>query len=288
MEHIEPSTAVVLDASFLNAVSREGTQLDFLVSRGYELAVPETLIYELCTSRDMNRWNVAQRKLSPFSEKTQVWLPVGNILRQEVARSEPVHTPVNSASTDTFRTWLRNGTRIPQQVQTSAHASREDREALPAKALLQACDRLSRPLNELAQAIECRSLDQAKDDCYSFVNDHSMIRELVKLAHSNPKNNDLYIQDIEDRIDDSWFAFHHVKSLLALLCLYVRRYGTKAPHDSWNTLGNIRLDSHYLQLLYFGAGIASNETSGEMIHMCRWMYGDNKKFLTLDDCTNAK
>ncbi len=89
-----------------------------------------------------------------------------------------------------------------------------------------------------------------------------------------------------DRLDETWVAWHHAKAFLAILCDYLRQ-----GKPSFESLGrealkrwvNRKHDLDYLISLAYADAIATNETTGEMAHYCRWMYGSTRRCIAVAD-----
>ncbi len=67
----------------------------------------------------------------------------------------------------------------------------------------------------------------------------------------------------------------------------LRRYGTRGAQLTEAAINddflNRKHDLDYAVSLAFADGIASNETAGDMARFVRWMYGNAKLFLAVND-----
>ena len=87
-----------------------------------------------------------------------------------------------------------------------------------------------------------------------------------------------HIPEAADRIDSRWFAFHNARVTLALIGIFLQKYGlTEEPGKKFP---NTKLDLEYLALLHYADALASDETSGDMAEMCRWLFGSTKKHIS--------
>jgi hypothetical protein len=273
---------VVLDTSFVTRESRDGRHLRMLAKMGCTLVMADSLSYECCTSGEADRWLHVQRKLMTCPDAVEVWRHSGELLRDEVGSNAPTADPADGELTCRTREWFRSGrTYVPPDLASLAAPNRQQREVDTVQALLSDCERLKSSVDTLAGQVWNRKHDATYQVCYNFVNDPTNIRAALRRNHGNPDDPETHIPDASDRVGPGWLAYHHAKGGLALLCLYVHKYGSRRTPDRVAEIENTSIDADYLTLLGFADGLATDETTGELERLFRWMYGDSKKFITI-------
>ena len=131
-------------------------------------------------------------------------------------------------------------------------------------------------------AAQCSIPINAKEKIANAVRDklgdESFVRWLVGACYGNPDSPENHIPDAANRIDSGWFAFHNARATLALIGIFLQKYGlTEEPSRKFP---NTKLDLEYLALLHYADALASDETSGDMAEMRRWLFGSTKKHIS--------
>jgi hypothetical protein len=122
----------------------------------------------------------------------------------------------------------------------------------------------------------------SKDDLAGRVRDNlddePLMRWAILAYYGNLNSPENHIPDAADRIDSGWFAFHNARVTVALIGIFLQKYGlTEKPGRKFP---NTKLDLEYLVLLHYADALASDETSGDMAEMCRWLFGSTKKHIS--------
>lgn len=254
-----------------------------LAKAGCSLVMIDSLPFELCTSQNENRWLHVQKKLMQCPDSIEVWTHTGEMLKAEVEANKATESPTDAELTERTVSWFRSGrTYVPPDIkQITPHYVRQ-REVDSVKALLSDCERLKRSVGELAQQVTNKPYAATYEICHAFVNNESNIRDSLARNHGNESDKETFIPDASVRMNETWLAFHHAKCCLALLCLYVHKYGNTITPAKWKDIENTKTDTDYLECLAFADALATNETSGDLEKLFRWMYGSTKKFITIE------
>ena len=281
-----PSKRVILDKSFLQAESRNGGRLAMLRDCGASFVLTDTLIYEFCTDARTAQWPAAQRKLFPIADRIEVWRHAGELLRIEVEQQRPVESPVDQEATERVREWFRGGaTYVPPNLAALGQAAHQQREVDSVNALIADCQSLCQVDPNYTARIQ-RGGAEAEAILSDLIARHEFIAWRVNRDHGNPADTELYIREAEQGLGPEWFAYQHAKSTLALCCHYMSKYGMQ------NTSGvdfiHTKLDADYVALLHYADALATNETSGSLAGICRWMHGRSKIILSTGSLDGAK
>ena len=126
-----------------------------------------------------------------------------------------------------------------------------------------------------------RRVDHTEDInglCYGFINSPHVISWMIIQSHGKAGSRETHIPCAAERVNEKWFAYHSARVDLALVCVFLKKYGlSNAPGKK---LPNTYLDTNYLALLHYADALASDETSGDMAEMCRWLYNNTKKIVS--------
>ena len=114
--------------------------------------------------------------------------------------------------------------------------------------------------------------------CRSFINNPNVTIWMVNACHGNPDSQENHIPDAADRIDVGWFAYHHARVTLALICVFLKKYGLS--DNPGKKFPNTKLDTDYLALLHYADGLASDETAGDMADMRRWLFWNTNHIIS--------
>lgn len=271
---------IILDACFLINDSHDAENLVKLRKCGCRIVMIDTLPYEICTSGDPNDWRHGQKQLMYCHDAVEVWQHIGELLRWEVQNGTPIPGPCDCEATDRTRKWFKSRqVFVPDDLAELAATYVAQREEASVNALLSDCESLKGTLASLSAQIHGKPYEQTYSICEQFVNNEDNIRATLVRNHGDPLDAETYIPDPAVTVTPEWLAYHHAKCCLALLCLYIHKYGVKKSPKKIGPIENTVLDTDYLTLLAFGDGIATDETR-DMARLCRWMYGDSRRVIT--------
>jgi len=270
---------VILDKNFLQSEDRTTPRLRALARCGCEFVLIDTLIYELCSdSRLTNLWPSIQKKLFPFADRLHLWFHTSELLRREVAENRPVSGPEDKEATQRLRDWFRSGqVFVPSKLKDIVKESHQQREIDSMEQVAP----MARAFGELiadsgrstgiTKLNKCDLAARVRDN----LNDNRLVRWALRACYGNPESPENHIPDAENRVTPDWFAFHNAKITMALIGIFLQKYGLK--EQPGKKFPNTKLDMEYLALLHYADAIASDETSGDMAEMCEWMFGSTKK-----------
>ena len=277
---------VILDKSFLQAESRDGNRLRLLCDSGAVLVLTDTLIYEFCTDSKTTQWPATQRKLFPIAEKIEVWRHSAELLKLEIEHQRPVPSPLDQESTLRVREWFNGGeVYVPPNMETLGQDANQKREIDTVEALISECKAFCEVDPGYTARIQ-RGGAEADALLSDLMTRDDFVRWRVQRCHGNPAESDIYIRGAEQGLGPDWFAYHEAKSTLALFCHYMSKYGTKGI--SGKDFIHTKLDADYVALLHYADGLATNETSGSLANICKWMHGTSKIIFSTSSLDAAK
>ena len=270
---------VILDKNFLQSEDHTTPRLRALARCGCEFVLIDTLIYELCSdARLTNLWASIQRKLFPFADRLHLWSHSSDLLRCEVSSNSPVSGPEDEEVTQRFRDWFRSGqVYVPSNLKEIVGAARQQRE-------IDTMEKVAPMARTIGGFIAEKLRDSgttkvSKGDFERYMRDNQkdacLMQSMLRGSYGNPELPESYIPNAESRVTPDWFAFHSARATLALIRIFLQKYGlTEKPGKAFP---NTKLDLEYLALLHYADAIASDETAGDMADMCEWLYGSAKK-----------
>lgn len=270
---------VIIDASYLRASPADGSMLRGLANCGARLVLIDNLVYELCSTENRDQWPASQRKLAACVESIECWEHTAQMLRYEMENRQPYGEPRSEDITQSFRQMLRSeAPYVSPDLDEVIRQSRQQREEDSVPALFRAMDGIASLLSDnVRECLRGQPPDQIGQMCSDVVANETLIRRLTT-GGSNPC--------FPGSIDDSWLAWHHYKAVLCATCEWIRQdcprfedLGENARHR-WI---NRKHDLDYLIALSRADAIATAETNGEMLHFCRWMFGNSKTVITPSD-----
>jgi hypothetical protein len=277
------SKKVILDASFVTRESADANHLKMLAKAGCSLVMIDSLPFELCTSKQENRWLHVQKKLMQCADHIEVWTHTGELLKAEVEENRPTASPIDEVLTEQTRAWFLSGRPyVPENIKEITPHYVQQREVDSVRALLSDCERLKGSVDELAKLVANKPHAATYDICFQFVNDARNIQDTLERNHGNASDPETFIPNAPTRIGPEWLAYHHAKCCLALLCLYVHKYGNTVTPAKWKDIENTTTDTDYLESLAFADALATNETSGDMERLFRWIFGSERTFVTIE------
>lgn len=281
-----PTRRVILDKSFVQAESKLGERLILLRNSGASFVLTDTLIYEFGTDARAPQWPAAQRKLFPIADNVEVWRHTADLLRTEIKQHRPVESPVDQEATERVREWFRGGkTYVPPNLAALGQAARQQREVDSITALISDCQALCQVDPAITARIQ-RGGTEAETLLSDLMARHEFIAWRVSRDHGNRTDTELYIQGAEKGLGPEWFAYQHAKSTLALCCHYMAKYGLR--NASGVDFVHTKLDAEYIALLYYADALATNETSGSLAAICRWMHGKSKIIFSTTSLDKAR
>ncbi|HEY1601458.1 MAG TPA: gamma-glutamylcyclotransferase [Pirellulales bacterium] len=272
------SRLVIFDKNFLQSEDRTTPRLCALARCGCEFVLIDTLIYELCSdSRLANLWPSIQRKLFPFADRLHLWFHSSELLRREVANNAPVNGPEDWEATQRLRAWFRSGQAyVPGNLKELVEDSRQQREIDTLEKVTPMARAFGDMIADAGRSVGLSKL--SKDDLAARVRDNLDGKHLIwaiRACYGNTDSPENHIPDAANRIDSEWFAFHNARVKLALIGIFLQKYGL--TEEAGRKFSNTKLDLEYLALLHYADALASDETSGDMAEMCRWLFGSTKK-----------
>jgi hypothetical protein len=270
---------VLLDKNFLQSEDGTTPRLRALARCDCDFVLIDTLIYELCSARRLpHLWQLIQKKLFPFADRLHLWFHTSELLRREVANKTHVNGPEDREATQTLRGSFRSGqVYVPKDLEEIVKKANQQREidSMEKVAPMARCFG-----GMIAEAAECVGIHKlTKDDLAARVRDNlgddRLIRWAIRACYGSPESPETHIPDAENVVNAAWFAFHNARATLALIGIFLQKYGLTECHG--RKFPNTKLDMEYLALLHYADALASDESSGDMADMCNWLYGSAKK-----------
>jgi hypothetical protein len=275
---------VILDKNFLQREDRSTPRLRALALAGCEFVLTDTLIYEICSDTRLSQlWPSIQKKLFPFVDQLHLWFHTAEILRREVAQNGPVNGPEDTDATRRLRDWFRSEiVYVPSDLKETVASAYQQRE-------VDSMEKVAPMARAVGAIIANRNAKDTsrgvpKHDLEVWIrenfDDDNQLRWLIGACYDNSDSPENHIPDAERRITSDWFAYHNARVTLALIGIFLVKYGlSESPGKK---LPNTKLDTDYLALLYYADALATDETTGDMAEMCRWLYGTTKKCISSD------
>lgn len=270
---------LIIDKSFLQAESRGCRRLHFLAEAGWQFVLTDTLVYELCSGSRSNEWEAAQKKMFPFAEIVESWRHVGELLEEEIKNQCPVVSVIDQECTDRLRKWFKSGAHhVPANLSSLVEKSREEREVDSVGALLKWCRTFAEFEDVKKYQIEVQKRISMGIDVRpsvgGFVSNEKLIRWSVAISQGRDTNSDIFIAGAENGLSKDWLSYRSAQTRLALLGVWIMKgWDFETANKEFR---NTKLDMDYVDLLSFGEGIVTNETSGALADMLGWVHGDTK------------
>jgi hypothetical protein len=273
---------VILDKNFLQKEDRSTPRLRALALAGCEFVLTDTLIYEICSDERLpNLWPSVQWKLNPFADRLHLWFHTAELVRQEVAQNGPISGPEDADATRHLREWFRSDSVfVPRNLKDIVESASQQREVDSMEKVSPMARAVGRLISNAITNDESRNA--TKNDFAGWFaehfNDRSLTQWMLRACNGNADSPENHIPDAENRITPDWFAFHNARVTLALIGIFLVKYGL--AEEPGRKFPNTKLDTDYLALLHYADALASDETSGDMADMCRWLYGSIKKCIS--------
>lgn len=276
---------IVIDKNFLQAESSAAPNLKKLAERGYQFALPDVLIYEICSDeKNIGLWKSLKLKLGPYANRISILHCSGELLRDEVRNLKPIKSPVHEQATQQFRYSLQHSKQLPDIDRTVIAQFRKHREVEKYLPLAQTFRSFGEYVQEAFQRSADSDRDLRREEFPPLVNpllDNSkaVTAVLNKLFCNQDRNSDLYLLPAAAAsVDEEWFLYRFTRTHVAFFGEALRRYGLNAEPSS--KFVNAQLDMDYLVHVHYTDGIASNETRGEMKRVFDCLFRHEKEFLS--------
>lgn len=276
---------VILDKNFLQKEDRTTPRLRALARCGCDFVLIDTLIYELCSdTRLANLWPSIQRKLFPYSDRLHLWCHGKELLDREVAANKPVSGPEDDDATRRLRDWFESEqVHVPDNMREVVAKAKKKREVDSVKKVAPMAREFGKIIANTGEVVGIER-PLSKDYLAARVSDNladdRLIRWALRACYGNSDSPERFIPDAENRVDNSWFAYHNAKATLALIGVFLKRYGLS--EEPGKKFPNTVLDADYLAVLHYADAIASDETAGDMADLCEWLYGSTRKHISSD------
>jgi hypothetical protein len=268
---------VILDKNFLQKEDASTPRLRALALAGCEFVLTDTLIYELCSDRRLSQlWLSIQMKLFDFVDRLHVWFHTAELLRREVVQKEPINGPEDADATRRLREWFRSRrVFVPSNVEDIVKSAYQQREVDSMEKVAPMARAVGDMIADRFKKVTGRKA--TKDDLGGWIennfNDECLVKWMLRACYGNDvKSPETHIPNAEEWITPDWFAFHNARATLALIGIFLMKYGlSETPGKKFP---NTKLDTDYLALLYYA--------EGDMAQMCGWLYGSTKKYISSD------
>ncbi len=275
---------VILDKNFLQKEDASTPRLRALALAGCDFILTDTLLYELCSDSHLPQlWPSIQRKLFRFVDRIHLWFHTAELLRREIAQNGPINGPEGADATRRLREWFRSGSVfVPSNLKETVESAYQQREVDSMEKVAPMARAVGDMIADSLTKVTKRNA--TKDDLGGWIennfNDERLIRWVLRACYGNVKSPENHIPNAESRITPDWFAFPNARVTLALIGIFLVKYGlSELPGRKFP---NTKLDTDYLALLHYADALASDETSGDMAQMCGWLYGSTKKCISSD------
>lgn len=275
---LQPTWKIILDKSFIQAESADGRRVLALRKKGAVFVMTDTLIYELCTDERLTIWPSVQKKLFRVADAIEVWHHTSYLLKREIETHAPVAEPVDLQATEGVREWFKGGqVYVPANLEELKKSHEQFREKESVDALISDCRRFCEDRPE-----QIEKLHGNRAGVESIVRMKEWLRHQIIKEHGNSDDLKQYIRGAEESLGPEWFAYHFQRGVLALYGVFILKYGLQ--NQPGKDFVHTKLDSDYMTLLHYADALATNETSGSLSDMCRWVHGDTRVvFSTHDD-----
>lgn len=278
MAHMsQPTRKIILDKSFIQAERANAKRILALRKTGAVFVLTDTLIYELCTDSRSAIWPSVQKKLFHVADAIEVWHHTSHLLKQEIETHTPVAGPLDYQATEGMREWFKGGqVYVPANLEELKRSHEQLREKETVDALISDCRRFCERVPEQIEKLHrnCAGIE-------SIVRMKEWLRHQIINEHGNAGDLEQYIPGAENSLEPEWFAYHFQQGVLALYGVYILKYGLK--NQPGKDFVHTKLDSDYVTLLHYADALATNETSGSLSDMCRWVYGDTRVVFSTHD-----
>lgn len=280
---------IILDKNFIQKEDRTTPRLRALARCGCEFVLIDTLIYELCSDTKLpDLWPSLQKKLFPFADRLHLWFHNSELVRREVISNHPVAGPEDTFATQVLRNWFHSKqVYVPRDLKEIVETLHRQREVDSYEAVAPMARAFGTIIADAGQQVGIERLSNVdlSERVSDNMADERLLRWSLRACYGNPASPETYIPDAENRVTDSWFAYHNARVTLALIGIFLKKYGlTEHPGQKFP---NTKLDMDYLGMLHYADALASDETAGDMNEMCNWIYDTTKKRISSSDLLSA-
>ena len=272
---------IILDKSFLQAESKTTPRLHALKNAGYKFIIIDTLYYEFATDIRKGQWGSFHSKLKPFCGNIEIWEHISDLVQSEITTQMPVSTLFCPMLTRGFENKLNGEPYEDGIIEQTNESIKKQREVDSYEGLIKLCNQIMEEVPNL-KLIAGLPTDEEKEKSLNLhFNESWLTKFFVSATHGDRDATDLYIKAAECGLDDNWFIYHHQKVTLAMVRLFIKKYGMI------NTCGeNFKatlIDSNYALCLNYADALATNETVGDLSYICNQLYGNKKFLISIND-----
>lgn len=272
---------VILDKNFLQKENQETPRLRALAIAGCELVLIDTVIYEICSDKQIAQlWEVIQKKLRPFAEHVHVWMHTSEMNRWEIMNRRPISGPQAVETTELMRRLLRDSCGLKNSKLHSIVAeAHQEREVNTVKKLVKASRSLGKIIRERLERKQIVANDESIGSLIlRQLDDIELIQWLAKNSYGDKAKSETYFPEARN-ITPNWFIFQSLRVNLALMSIYIQKYGLiERPGEKIpKKLPNTKLDADYLAALHYADALASDETTGDMSKLLKALQPGKKQ-----------
>ena len=271
---------IIIDANYIRGTSKDGAPFRAICKQGGRIVPIDTLIYELCSTDDINQWRASMNKLKVGVDAIEVWEHTSPMYKVELKENRPYGDPLHCERTRRIREMIANNPQYqPADMKKLMKSYVEEREGDDILAHL-LCLRGSRPpAQDVGQKMKQDPLDEeVVQFCYDRINNSDNIRSDLKTVFRDLMK-ETWVRLNPDKVDEKWIIWH--------LCKLLHTVSLDCRHQGDQTIGkkltNTKHDLDYLLSLAFSDALASCETTGAMSYYSKWMYDDEKPQLCSHD-----
>ncbi len=270
---------VILDKNFVQGDSANARGLKLLVEQGYRLAVTDTLIYESFSDEKRPQiWQSVKNKLAQVAEYVDFWRHGPELARHEILTKRPVDGPLDSEFTVRFRSWLKaSDSQLRPDWKPTLEKARFEREVHNPSKIPAMAHVYLESMAPRAEKVFGRQLSQQEIGTLIGARSPQLTKRILH-GYTEPDAGLLYFPEALEVVNDAWFLMHQARMFLAQIGVYIWKYGRTS--FTGKKLANTKFDLEYLVLLKYADAIASNETSGDLALLRRWLYGEAKPQIT--------
>lgn len=270
---------IIIDASYIRGMNKDGAPFRAMCEQGGHIVLIDTLIYELCSTKETNQWPASMNKLKAGVDAIELWEHISPMYRFELKKNRRYGDPLHDEKTRRIQEMIANNPQYqPADMKKLIKIYVKEREGNDIVTLFQDFANWQLPAEEIKG--KAGDEEEVVQFCYSVVNNPSAIRlPAIGAIKQIAKKDGLDVLLNPEDVDDTWTIWHFGKSLLALLCDSQRQGVATFKEISKkfkNRLINTQHDLDYLVSLAFADAIASRETTGAMSYYRKWMFGDAK------------
>ena len=118
---------IIIDANYIRGTSKDGAPFRAICKQGGRIVPIDTLIYELCSTDDINQWRASMNKLKVGVDAIEVWEHTSPMYKVELKENRPYGDPLHCERTRRIREMIANN---PQYQPADMKKKDEAPEAL--------------------------------------------------------------------------------------------------------------------------------------------------------------